>query len=175
MKQVLLTTIVLQCFVISFSQTFSRNKALETLSTSKQPILVFGKQTTSRYLSIDKLYKNHFQTIVKSDSGVFCLVNGTGMIFKQIKPQVVIHLAAKVGGIMDNINNPVNFFDDNILINTNTVKAAYECGVSKFIGVLSTCIYPDKLNKNDYPITEEMLHNGPPTPTNFAYGYAKRC
>lgn len=87
MKQVLLTIIVLHCLVISFSQTFSNNKALETLSTSKQPILVFGKQTTSRYLSIDKLYKNHFQTIVKSDSGVFCLVNGTGMIFKQIKPQ----------------------------------------------------------------------------------------
>lgn len=99
----------------------------------------------------------------------------TSKLFKQIKPQTVIHLAAKVGGIMDNIKNPVKFFDDNILINTNTVKAAYECGSSKFIGILSTCIYPDKLNKNQYPINEEMLHNGPPTLTNFAYGYAKRC
>lgn len=96
-------------------------------------------------------------------------------LFNTIKPQAVIHLAAKVGGIMDNIKNPVNFFNDNILINTNTVKAAYECGASKFIGILSTCIYPDKLNKNQYPIYEEMLHNGPPTLTNFAYGYAKRC
>ena len=99
----------------------------------------------------------------------------TSKLFKQIKPQAVIHLAAKVGGIMDNIKNPVNFFDDNILINTNTVKATYECGASKFIGVLSTCIYPDKLKKSEYPIAEEMLHNGPPTPTNFSYGYAKRC
>ena len=96
-------------------------------------------------------------------------------LFKQIKPQTVVHLAAKVGGIIDNIKNPVDFFEDNILINTNTLKATYECGASKFIGVLSTCIYPDKLKKNEYPVTEEMLHNGPPTPTNFAYGYAKRC
>ena len=99
----------------------------------------------------------------------------TAKLFKQIKPQAVIHLAAKVGGIMDNIKNPVNFFEDNILINTNTVKATYECGASKFIGILSTCIYPNKLKKNQYPISEEMLHNGPPTQTNFAYGYAKRC
>jgi GDP-L-fucose synthase len=99
----------------------------------------------------------------------------TSNLFKKIKPQTVIHLAAKVGGIMDNIKNPVNFFEDNILINTNTLKATYECGASKFIGVLSTCIYPDKLKKSEYPITEEMLHKGPPTPTNFAYGYAKRC
>ena len=99
----------------------------------------------------------------------------TAKLFKQIKPQAVIHLAAKVGGIMDNIKNPVIFFEDNILINTNTVKATYECGASKFIGILSTCIYPNKLKKNQYPISEEMLHNGPPTQTNFAYGYAKRC
>ena len=75
-------------------------------------------------------------------------------LFKQIKPQTVVHLAAKVGGIIDNIKNPVNFFEDNILINTNTLKATYKCGVFKFIGVLSTCIYPDKLKKNDYPVTE---------------------
>jgi GDP-L-fucose synthase len=99
----------------------------------------------------------------------------TFKLFQQIKPQMVIHLAAKVGGIMDNINNPVNFFEENILINTNTLKATYQCGASKFIGVLSTCIYPDKLKRTEYPIKEEMLHIGPPTPTNFAYGYAKRC
>lgn len=99
----------------------------------------------------------------------------TVKLFKQIKPQTIIHLAAKVGGIMDNIKNPVNFFEENILINTNTLKATYECGASKFIGVLSTCIYPDKLKKTEYPIREEVLHDGPPTPTNFAYGYAKRC
>jgi GDP-L-fucose synthase len=86
---------------------------------------------------------------------------------------VVIHLAAKVGGIIDNINNPDMYFVDNIQMNTNIVKWSRLTGVKRFIGILSTCIYPDKVNT--YPMTEEILHQGPPTPTNFSYGYAKRC
>jgi len=45
--------------------------------------------------------------------------------------------------------------------------------VKRFIGILSTCIYPDVVSR--YPMTEDMLHIGPPTRTNFSYGYAKRC
>jgi len=101
--------------------------------------------------------------------------NDTYNLIKRIKPQAVIHLAAKVGGIMDNINKPVDFFEQNILINTNTLKTCHANGVNKFIGILSTCIYPDKLENNQYPMEEKLLHSGPPTPTNFAYGYAKRC
>jgi GDP-L-fucose synthase len=41
--------------------------------------------------------------------------------------------------------------------------------------VLSTCIYPDNLNPDCYPLTEDKIHDGPPTITNFSYGYAKRC
>ena len=102
-------------------------------------------------------------------------INKTSQLFEKVKPKIVIHLAAKVGGILDNMKNPVNFFEENVLINTNTLKATYLCGAPKFIGMLSTCIYPDKFKKNEYPIKENMLHNGPPTPTNFSYGYAKRC
>lgn len=101
--------------------------------------------------------------------------NQTKNIFNKIKPTVVIHLAAKVGGIMDNIKNPVNFFEENVFINTNVLKTSHENNVNKFIAILSTCVYPDKLSDFEYPITEDKLHNGPPTPTNFAYGYAKRC
>lgn len=92
---------------------------------------------------------------------------------KRKKYDVVIHLAAKVGGIIDNINNPDTYFVDNIQMNTNIVKWSRLTGVKRFIGILSTCIYPDKVDT--YPMTEEMLHEGPPTPTNFSYGYAKRC
>jgi GDP-L-fucose synthase len=101
--------------------------------------------------------------------------NQTKNIFNKVKPDTVIHLAAKVGGIMDNIKNPVNFFEENIFINTNVLKTAYENNVNKFIAILSTCVYPDKLSDFEYPITEDKLHNGPPTSTSFAYGYAKRC
>lgn len=92
-----------------------------------------------------------------------------------IKPTKVVHLAAKVGGILDNIKNPVQFFEENIMINTNVLKYANKINVDQFIGILSTCIYPDKVEDNEYPMKEHLLHKGPPTETNFAYGYAKRC
>ena len=93
--------------------------------------------------------------------------------FNHIKPDVVIHLAAKVGGITDNIACPADYFDENILMNTFVLKASKQAGVKQFIGILSTCIYPDKVDS--YPMTEDKIHVGPPTYTNFSYGYAKRC
>jgi len=94
-------------------------------------------------------------------------------LFFDHKPKIIIHLAAKVGGIMDNINKPAEYFTDNVLINTLLFDYAYRNGVEKFIGILSTCIYPDVFE--NYPMKEEDLHLGPPTKTNFSYGYAKRC
>lgn len=89
------------------------------------------------------------------------------------KYDVVIHLAARVGGIIDNINNPAEYFDENIQMNMNILKWSRLTGVERFIGILSTCIYPDVVDT--YPMTEDMLHLGAPTPTNFSYAYAKRC
>lgn len=89
------------------------------------------------------------------------------------KPDVVIHLAALVGGIQDNISRPVDYLQQNLLINTNVTKASYENGVRKLIALSSTCTYPDKVET--YPMVEEDMFIGPPTPTNFEYAYAKRC
>jgi len=97
----------------------------------------------------------------------------TKWLFSSYTPDVVVHLAAKVGGIQENISKPAEFFDDNILINTNVLKYSHKYGVKQFIGILSTCIYPDKVI--EYPMKERDLFEGPPTPTNFSYGYAKRC
>ena len=94
-------------------------------------------------------------------------------MFDEQEPDCIIHLAAKVGGIIDNINKPAQYFTDNVLMNTLLLEYAYQKGVKRFIGILSTCIYPDQVD--EYPMTEDMLHLGPPTPTNFSYGYAKRC
>ena len=94
-------------------------------------------------------------------------------LFKTYKPTCVIHLVAKVGGIQDNIAKPAEYFDDNILININVLKASYKYKVSKLVGILSTCIYPDKMPS--YPMEEKDLFLGPPPKTNFSYGYAKRC
>jgi len=93
--------------------------------------------------------------------------------FKEISPDIIIHLAGVVGGIQDNINKPVEYLQQNLLINTNVIKAAYEAGVIRLITLSSTCAYPDKLK--NYPMIEEDLFQGPPTPTNFGYAYSKRC
>jgi GDP-L-fucose synthase len=94
-------------------------------------------------------------------------------MFNDIQPDIIIHLAARVGGIIDNIKYPADYFDENITINTLVLKYAQQHKVKRFIGILSTCIYPDVVES--YPITEDMLHLGPPTKTNFSYGYAKRA
>ena len=92
-------------------------------------------------------------------------------LFKKHQPTKVVHLAANVGGLFKNINEKVDMLEQNIQINLNVVKCSHLFGVKKFIGCLSTCIFPDKTT---YPINEKMLHDGPPHWSNDAYAYAKR-
>jgi GDP-L-fucose synthase len=92
-----------------------------------------------------------------------------------MKPRTVIHLAARVGGIIDNIEHPGEYFYENMMMNTMLMEESRLNGVERFMGILSTCIYPDQLAEAFYPLREEVLFMGPPTPTNFSYGYAKRC
>lgn len=94
-------------------------------------------------------------------------------MFKKYKPNKVIHMAAKVGGIIDNISHQYDYFTQNIKMNTFMVEHSFLNNVEQFIGILSSCIYPDVSEK--YPMDEMDLHKGPPTKTNFSYGYAKRC
>jgi GDP-L-fucose synthase len=96
-------------------------------------------------------------------------------IIRNMKPRTVIHLAARVGGIIDNIEHPGEYFYENTMMNTMLMEESRLNGVERFMGILSTCIYPDQLAEAFYPLREEVLFMGPPTPTNFSYGYAKRC
>lgn len=93
-------------------------------------------------------------------------------MYEKYRPDTVIHLAAKVGGIMDNIAHPFEYYEDNLLMNTYVVKYARQFKVNKFIGALSSCIYPDVVER--YPLVEEDLHKDLPNENNFGYGYAKR-
>ncbi|CAJ1968290.1 unnamed protein product [Cylindrotheca closterium] len=95
----------------------------------------------------------------------------TEAIFEKYKPTHVIHLAAKVGGLFANMAQKVEFFRENILINDNIMECSRIYKVEKLVSFLSTCIFPDKTT---YPITETMLHDGPPHPSNEGYAYAKR-
>ena len=101
-----------------------------------------------------------------------CNENDIKRIFLENKPKAIVHLAARVGGVVDNINNPALYYDDNILMNTLLLKHARLNNVQRFIAVLSSCIYPDVAVQ--YPLLEEDLHKGTPASTNFFYAYAKR-
>jgi GDP-L-fucose synthase len=92
-------------------------------------------------------------------------------LFRKHQPTKVIHLAANVGGLFKNIVEKVDMLEKNIQINLNVVKCSHLFGVKRFIGCLSTCIFPDKTT---YPIDESMLHAGAPHWSNDAYAYAKR-
>jgi GDP-L-fucose synthase len=98
--------------------------------------------------------------------------NNVERYMKEHSFDYVIHLAAYVGSLHDNIENRTPYFDQNILMNTILTKYSYESGVRNFLGILSTCIYPD--NINEFPIHESKLHDGSPHIDLMSYAYAKR-
>ncbi len=102
------------------------------------------------------------------------LINPTAVqqYMNREKFDYVVHLAAYVGSLHDNIDNRTLYFDQNILMNTIITKYSYESGVKNFLGVLSTCIYPD--NIKSFPIKESSLHEGAPHSDLMSYAYAKR-
>ena len=95
----------------------------------------------------------------------------TFQFFQKHQPDVIIHLAANVGGLFKNMNEKVKMFEENIMMNMNVLRSAHRCNIQRVISCLSTCIFPDKTT---YPINETMLHYGPPHSSNDAYAYAKR-
>ena len=95
----------------------------------------------------------------------------TSNLIQKVQPDAVINLAANVGGLFKNMRQNVEMFQDNILINMNVMRACHEHNVNKLISIMSTCIFPDKV---EYPIEEDYLHDGPPHPSNMGYSYAKR-
>ena len=96
-----------------------------------------------------------------------------GEMFGDLKPGAVVHLAARVGGIKDNMENQATFYYENTMINTNVIEGARQAGIKRVLSSLSTCAFPDRLHP--YPFKEEVLFRGPPTKTNFSYGMTKRA
>jgi len=103
--------------------------------------------------------------------GTLTSLENVKRMFEDIRPDIVIHLAANVGGLFKNMNKRLEMFEDNVRINTNVLSEAANRGVGRVVNMLSTCIFPDGLAE---PLTPEALHMGPPHPSNEGYAYAKR-
>ena len=85
---------------------------------------------------------------------------------------IVIHLAAHVGGIGLNREKPAELFYDNLMMGTQLIHAAYQAGVQKFVCVGTICAYP---KFTPVPFKEDDLWNGYPEETNAPYGIAKKA
>ncbi|MFK8258253.1 GDP-L-fucose synthase family protein [Erwinia sp. AnSW2-5] len=86
------------------------------------------------------------------------------------KPDFVIHAAGVVGGIQANINNPVKFFVENMLMGINLITAARESGVQQLMNMGSSCMYPRNI---EHALSEDLILKGELEPTNEGYALAK--
>ncbi len=92
-------------------------------------------------------------------------------LLKEAKPDIVIHLAANVGGIGANLARPAEFFYDNLMMGAQLLHQSWQTGIEKFVAIGTVCAYP-KFAK--VPFREEELWDGYPEETNAPYGLAKK-
>ena len=92
-------------------------------------------------------------------------------LYEEAKPDIVIHLAAKVGGIGANRNNPGKYFYDNLMMGVQMMEVGREAGIEKFVAIGTICAYP---KHTPVPFKEENLWDGYPEETNAPYGLAKK-
>jgi len=92
-------------------------------------------------------------------------------LYRDANPDLVIHLAAVVGGIGANRLHPGRFFYDNVIMGVETLEQARVAGVKKYVGVGTICSYP---KITPVPFHEDDLWNGYPEETNAPYGIAKK-
>jgi len=92
-------------------------------------------------------------------------------LYRDAKPDIVIHLAARVGGIGANQANPGKFFYDNLMMGVQMMEVGRQVGIEKFVALGTVCAYP---KFTPVPFKEEDLWNGYPEETNAPYGLAKK-
>lgn len=92
-------------------------------------------------------------------------------LLEDSNPDVIIHLAAHVGGIGANREHPAEFFYDNLMMGVQLLHQAYERGVEKFVAIGTVCAYP---KFTPVPFSENDLWIGYPEETNAPYGLAKK-
>jgi GDP-L-fucose synthase len=109
--------------------------------------------------------------VPRSQKYDLCRQDQVARMFADLRPQVVIHLAAVVGGIGANRENPGRFYYENIVMGAETMEQARRSNVEKFVAVGTVCAYPKFAS---VPFNEDELWAGYPEETNAPYGLAKK-
>lgn len=138
---------------------------------NNKKVLVTGGQGFLGHYVIDQLKEKKPKLIRIADRDKYDLTKYNDCLKASRGIDVVIHLAAKVGGIGFNREFPADLFDDNILMGTFMMKAAKENKVKKYVALGTICAYP---KFTPVPFKEKNLWMGYPEETNAPYGLAKK-
>lgn len=140
---------------------------------SKKRVLVTGGAGFLGSFVVEKLRERGARDIMVPRSKDYNLVEmqAVRQVYKDARPDIVIHLAAKVGGIGANQTHPGEFFYDNLMMGAQLMEVGRQVGIEKFVAVATTCSYP---KCTPVPFREADIWNGYPEDTNAPYGLAKK-
>lgn len=140
--------------------------------TDKRVVVTGGAGFLGSFV-VDKLRAQHGADIFVPRSQVYDLRNQSAIdkLFEDVRPDIVLHLAAVVGGIGANRQHPGRFFYDNLMMGVQLMETARLQGISKFVSIGTICAYP---KFTPIPFQEKDLWDGYPEETNAPYGLAKK-
>jgi GDP-L-fucose synthase len=148
------------------------NRTLSQPVDKSDKIFIAGHRGLVGSSLVRKLRADGFADLVTRERSQLDLRDETAVrrFFSEEKPAMVVMAAAKVGGIKANNDLPVEFLVENLQMQNNVIRAAYDHGVRKLLFLGSSCIYPREAPQ---PIPESALLTGPLESTNEAYAIAK--
>ena len=140
---------------------------------SDKRAMVTGGAGFLGFYVIEKLRKCGCRNVFVPRSKNYNLVEMEAVkkVYNDAKPDIVIHLAARVGGIGVNMENPGKFFYDNLMMGVQLMEQGRLFGIEKFVALATICSYPKFAQ---VPFKEEELWGGYPEETNAPYGLAKK-
>ena len=92
-------------------------------------------------------------------------------LISEVKPDAIVHCAAKVGGLKFHLEHRYDLFYENVSINTNVINAAKNAKIDRVLSYLSSCVFSDQA---PLPYSEKHIHHSEPAEVHYPYGYAKR-
>ena len=140
---------------------------------SEKRILVTGGAGFLGSFVVEKLKERGCKEVFVPRSKDYNLIEMEAVkrLYRDANSDIVIHLAARVGGIGANRESPGKFFYDNLMMGVQMMEVGRQVGLEKFVTVGTVCAYP---KFSPVPFKEEDLWNGYPEETNAPYGLAKK-